>query len=90
MEAQEPVRSRRSDPMRIAVQLPEVSGIEVTRWLKEDEVRNPGGSDSTMAAFRQPAFFANVPVSAIDPFSLSVLSAGSIGRTMPVARLEQV
>ncbi len=37
MEAMGLARSRRPDLILMDIQLPEVSGLEVTKWLKEDE-----------------------------------------------------
>jgi two-component system cell cycle response regulator DivK len=37
MEALELARNHRPDLILMDIQLPEVSGLEVTKWLKEDE-----------------------------------------------------
>ena len=45
MEALALAREHRPDLILMDIQLPEVSGLEVTKWLKEDDelARHPGG-----------------------------------------------
>jgi two-component system cell cycle response regulator DivK len=37
LEALDPARAHRPDLILMDIQLPEVSGLEVTKWLKEDD-----------------------------------------------------
>jgi len=41
MEALDIAREHHPDLILMDIQLPEVSGLEVTKWLKEDESSNP-------------------------------------------------
>src|SRR5215212_8800403 len=41
IEAMELARAHRPDLILMDIQLPEVSGLEVTRWLKQDEELKP-------------------------------------------------